>query len=131
MSFLKDRTFFLLSSVLLIILLILAGLYMSSKYSINVAGIQHNPQYSNISLNEQQQKVVNIALSDENVQSYLNGRRYAITDVGMQNSSLDTAGSYVTIECMNDDGSLDYHLLIQVDVQNNRVKLAIPEKPRP
>lgn len=131
MSFLKDRTLIVLSGILFIILLIAVAFYISSNYTITGTGIQHNPQYSNISLNEQQMKVVCIALNDENVKGFLSGRRYAITQTVIQNFSMNKMGSYVLIECMNDDGSLDFHLLVSVDVQNKSVISAIGEKPKP
>jgi hypothetical protein len=129
MSYFKDRTLLLLIGIFSMIVMIALGFHVSSNNS--NTNLQKNFPYSNLNLSEGQKKVLDIALNDKNVKNDMNGRKYIITQVVENNFNMSNMGSFVQIDFLNNDGTLDHHLLVIVDVQNNNVTWAIPEKPVP
>ena len=100
-----------MSTILLIILLIALAIYVSSNNTITVAGIQKNTLYSNISTKEQEIKMINIALNDDIVKSYLDNKTVSINDV-------NTSEQYVLFYIGDTSGGWQ-KLLVGVDSMRN------------
>lgn len=89
---------------------------------------------NNSNLSSDEKRIVDIVLSNDEIKRELSGHNYLISNVKITNYSRTfppIEDGQVQIDILNQDGSIDYHILASVDFQNNSVSFINREKPLP
>jgi hypothetical protein len=85
-------------------------------------------------LSADQKRLVDTALNNDTIKTELSGKQYVVTSAVITNQSRlwpRNENGTVSIDILYPDGSIDYHMFMSVDFQNNTVPLIVREKPLP